>query len=129
MKSALAASASQYNFVVGHHSPFTSQKNRGDTANLARALEPAFGSSVSAYIAGHDHNLQILQRNQMHYLISGGGGMSDLHPIDENATKAKVAFAVMKHGFLHLRVGREQWEVSVIDQFNSLLYHAVLDRK
>ncbi|VDM75430.1 unnamed protein product [Strongylus vulgaris] len=57
----LSASKADYLFVVGHY-PIYSTSSHGSTPCLINRLDPmlkAYG--VSAYIAGHDHNLQVNQ--------------------------------------------------------------------
>jgi acid phosphatase type 7 len=66
---------SDFRFVTAHHPPFTAVSSRqGGNPEMA-ALVPLFEKyHVSAGFFGHDHNYQHHLKNNVHYVVSGGGG-------------------------------------------------------
>uniref|UniRef100_A0A914BU86 Calcineurin-like phosphoesterase domain-containing protein n=1 Tax=Acrobeloides nanus TaxID=290746 RepID=A0A914BU86_9BILA len=81
----LAASKSDYLFVVGHY-PVYSISEHGPIKCLIDRLDPLLRKyNVSAYFSGHDHNLQHIKLEQqengvsttMNYIVSGAGSRTD----------------------------------------------------
>ena len=69
----LSASTAVWKVVVGHH-PVYSGGQHGNTATLIDRVVPLLQRyGVQAYISGHDHDLQHIAVDGIHYLISGGG--------------------------------------------------------
>ncbi|MGP8248187.1 MAG: hypothetical protein ACLQVN_27210 [Bryobacteraceae bacterium] len=62
-------------FVAGHHPPMTAVSNRQGANPHMTALMPLFERMhVNAAFFGHDHNYQHYFKNNIHYVITGGGG-------------------------------------------------------
>ena len=70
----LAASSAPLKIVVGHH-PVFSNGFRGGAAALQERLLPILEARrVSAYVNGHDHDLQLVEaRGGLHFFTSGAG--------------------------------------------------------
>jgi hypothetical protein len=73
----LKASTADWKFVLGHfpvHSITTGE--HGDTAGLIKQLQPILeAGGADGYWSGHDHILQHIIVNNMHYFGSGAGAM------------------------------------------------------
>lgn len=69
----LAASRADWKIVVGHH-PVFSGGVHGASWGLIRYLKPMMEEhGVRIYLNGHDHDLQHIEVDGIHYLTSGGG--------------------------------------------------------
>ena len=61
LEKALAGSKADWKLVIGHHPVFSGGRH-GDTAELVRILAPLLERhGVSAYLNGHDHDLQRIE--------------------------------------------------------------------
>jgi tartrate-resistant acid phosphatase type 5 len=73
LNDALAASRADWKIVVGHH-PVFSGGVHGASWGLIRYLKPMLEEhGVRIYLNGHDHDLQHVAVDGVHYLTSGGG--------------------------------------------------------
>ncbi|MGA9659946.1 MAG: tartrate-resistant acid phosphatase type 5 family protein [Asticcacaulis sp.] len=74
---ALAASQARYKIVVGHHTLYSGGSLHGNTPELITKLLPILRRHrVVAYVNGHDHDLQHIVRDEMHFICSGAGAES-----------------------------------------------------
>lgn len=73
--SVLSSAKEEWIIVIGHH-PIYSHGLYGNTVVLVKHLAPLLEKyGVSAYLNGHEHDLQLMKRiNSVRYIISGGGG-------------------------------------------------------
>lgn len=69
-----------WRLVVGHH-PIRNFGKHGETAQLVSELLPVLKQyQVDFYLAGHDHDEQVIaQDGEPYYLICGGGGQDLYH--------------------------------------------------
>lgn len=71
LKRELAASMSQWNIVVDHHPPYSSDSKHGSTA----ALQWPFASwGADAVVSGHAHTYERISRSGIVYFVNGLGG-------------------------------------------------------
>uniref|UniRef100_A0A915I4F7 Calcineurin-like phosphoesterase domain-containing protein n=1 Tax=Romanomermis culicivorax TaxID=13658 RepID=A0A915I4F7_ROMCU len=78
----LSNSTAEYLFIAGHY-PVYSTADHGPTQCLIDKLNPLMQKyNVTAYLSGHDHNLQHLRVNLndtlLNYVISGAGAFTDV---------------------------------------------------
>lgn len=67
----LGASRAQWKVVCGHY-PMYSQGEHGNTMELIECLEPLLRKhGVSVYLSGHDHSFQHVEKNGIHYVVTG----------------------------------------------------------
>ncbi|WP_081978188.1 metallophosphoesterase [Methylotenera sp. N17] len=67
-----------WKIVAGHHTIRTCGKHLEDKANLIKTLLPVLQEAkVDIYLSGHDHNQQLIVKdNEPTYVINGAGGKS-----------------------------------------------------
>lgn len=70
-----AADSDIDHIFVSLHVPVHSASSWGDNPTLVNHLRPLFEQNgVKAVFEGHDHDYQHLEKNGIHYILSGGGG-------------------------------------------------------
>jgi tartrate-resistant acid phosphatase type 5 len=117
----LAASQARWKIVIGHH-PVYSGGNHGSTPGLKRAVLPILERyGAHAYLQGHDHCLQHVAVNGIHYLTSGTGAESKaVSPIDG------TRFAADSLGFLTAKISVDAIDIRIVDADGQELYAARL---
>jgi hypothetical protein len=108
--------------VMGHH-PVYSNGPHGDHPVLVRDWSPLFKQyNVDLYLAGHDHDLQVLQfeDHPTTHFLSGGGG-ADLYVVKiDDVTRGPYAQEV--HGFGHLSVTKHELQLRHLDTDGRFLF-------
>lgn len=114
----LAASTARWKLVVGHHTIHSGGSQHGDTPELVERLKPILlRQGVQAYIAGHDHDLQHIERDGLHIIQSGGG--MEARPV---TAIEGTRFCIAKPGFAMITVAEEKMTVDFRDQGGVSLY-------
>jgi hypothetical protein len=107
---ALDASRARWKVVFGHHPIYSA--GYGDSQALIARLLPVLAGRVHAYLAGHDHNLQLLGPDRgIHFVISGGGGAA-LRPVTPHP---RALFSKSTHGFAVVSADSGQLEIQFYD--------------
>lgn len=122
---ALATSRAAWKIVIGHHQVFAATAP-GDYVgdDMIRRFKPLFDAhGVRAYINGHEHNLQHIRRDGVHYITCGAGSATDaVHaPPDQ--------FASSRHGFMAMRLQADGLRFRFIDDLGTTLYQADIPRQ
>lgn len=118
----LAASQARFRFVCGHHTLFSGGSTHGDTPDLIARLLPILQTHrVTAYINGHDHDLQHIARGGIDFICTGAG--SEVRPV---ATVAGTRFCIARSGFSILTVRDDQVHLEFRDYTGASLYRAAL---
>jgi acid phosphatase len=119
----LAASKAEWKFVVGHH-PVFSGGGHGKTDGLIEQFVPLFQRyGVQAYLNGHNHNLEHVVRDGIHYLTSGAGSdPAKVSPIDGSR------FGYGDLGFMNARLTSEAMEIEFFDAAAKSLHRATIPR-
>ncbi|MDZ4868106.1 MAG: tartrate-resistant acid phosphatase type 5 family protein [Alphaproteobacteria bacterium] len=90
----LAADQSRWKVVVGHH-PILSSGNHGETPAVVERVKPLLERyGVHVYLNGHEHDLEHLVENDVHYVCSGSGAHAR-----QIETVAQSRFAYADIGF------------------------------
>lgn len=96
-----AANAVDYKFLVGHHPILggaSPSRVENSQAPMQKALKPYVDAfQVTAYLAGHNHNLEYLQENDSSpaYIISGAGSeaYAPLQTTEQRKASGQSGFA------------------------------------
>ena len=108
--------------VMAHH-PVYSNGPHGDHPVLVRDWDPLFRKySVDFYMAGHDHDLQVLQfeDHPTTHFLSGGGG-ADLYVLKIDDFQ-RGPYAQEIHGFSHLSVSQHELQLRHLDSDGRFLF-------
>lgn len=120
---ALAQSAAPWKIVFGHH-PVFSGGEHGDSDDLIRNLLPILKRhGVRTYICGHDHDMQHIERDGIHFIATGCG--STVRPVRE---VAGTRFAVACSGLSAYRLTRDALDMQFIDWAGEKLYATTIAR-
>jgi tartrate-resistant acid phosphatase type 5 len=109
--------------VMGHH-PVYSDGPHGDHPVLIKDWDPLFRKyKVSAYLAGHDHDLQHLEfaGHPTSFFLSGGGG-ADLYNLKVDPG-SRGPYAEKVYGFSHLSATPQKLTLRHLDE-SGLVLHA-----
>jgi len=123
LEDGLRRSGADWKFVVGHH-PVYSSGAHGNTPALVARVEPLLHQyGVRAYFNGHDHDLEHIEVDGLHYLTSGAGA-------ETRAAQAGPGslFAASELGFLEASLRREELLVRFIGADGGALHEAVIPR-
>jgi tartrate-resistant acid phosphatase type 5 len=108
--------------VMAHH-PMYSNGPHGDHSVLVRDWDPLFKKyKVDLYMAGHDHDLQVLhfKDHPTTHFLSGGGG-ADLYALKVDGLD-RGPYAQEVHGFSHLSVSRHALALRHLDSDGRFLF-------
>lgn len=99
----LANSRAPWKLVFGHHPIFSGGSSHGNTPEMIAQVEPILKRyGVQAYVAGHDHDMQYIERDGLHLIQTGAG--SEVRPVQAvNGTQ----FCLSRSGFSYLRSDRD----------------------
>jgi tartrate-resistant acid phosphatase type 5 len=127
LEAALAASEAGWKLVVGHHPVRSNGEEHGDTPELRRWVEPLLERyGVQLYLAGHDHDLELIREpgRATHHIVSGAG--SATRPL---AGTADALFQHGAQGFVAISVRRDALEASFFGlEGRQLMYTATIPR-
>ncbi|HUN44056.1 MAG TPA: tartrate-resistant acid phosphatase type 5 family protein [Acetobacteraceae bacterium] len=121
----LATSQAAWKIVVGHHQVYAAT-NPGDYVgdDMIRWFKPLLDRyGVHIYINGHEHNLQHIMQDGVHYITCGAG--SQTFPVQA----APGQFASGRQGFMTMRLEKDTLGFSLIDDQGTTLYRANIPRQ
>lgn len=118
---ALAASKARWKIVVGHH-PIYSGGPHGGSPELLRLVKPLLEQHrVAAYLGGHDHNMQLIVRDNIHYVTCGAGAtLKAAKPVDGTAFMAETL------GFLKVTLTPQSLAFDFVDADGAVLHSAAV---
>lgn len=119
----LARSSARWKVAYGHHHIYSA--TRGDNRELISRLLPVLAKGgVSAYVCGHDHNLQHVRPEQgVHFFIAGGGGAGTY----ETTTYERTIFKAEAHGFAVIDADSKRLRVRLIDKDGKQLHEYAIE--
>jgi len=98
----LNTSQSRWKIICGHY-PIYSNGPHQCSAQLRSLLLPIFQRyKIDCYISGHDHNLQHIEKDGIHYFITGS--FSDLYKSPIDHYQYLPSFFLDNYGFLLLEI-------------------------
>lgn len=117
VKTTLQNSDAKWKVVYGHH-PIYSYGLHGNTGHLIDHLLPIMCEYGSLYVAGHDHNLQVLQAPcGMPTIISGAAAK-----LRSASYGSKSLFAASAYGYARIEFGEDSYKVIMYKEDDSVLY-------
>jgi hypothetical protein len=119
VQTTLKNSKAQWNIVFGHH-PIYSYGSHGNTPKLVMDLLPVLCTYQNTiYMAGHDHDLQVLivPECQLPLLISGAS--AKLRPTQKGP---KSLWASSQNGFSRIEANAETLSIFMYDKKGSEIY-------
>ncbi|XP_006104612.1 tartrate-resistant acid phosphatase type 5 [Myotis lucifugus] len=135
LKKQLAAAKEDYVLVAGHY-PVWSIAEHGPTHCLVRRLQPLLATyKVTAYLSGHDHNLQYLQdENGIGYILSGAGNFMD--PSKRHFRKVPSGYLRFHYGaedslggFTYVEISPKEMSITYIEASGKSLFKTKLPRQ
>lgn len=112
LKKALSSSQNPWKIVCGHH-PIYSYGGHGNSEELQKELLPLIEGKVDFYLAGHDHNKQVIKKNSssITYIVSGAGSQSD--PLEKSR---KAIHASSELGFAHFLISDDKAILTILNK-------------
>lgn len=122
LDAALAASTAPIKLVAGHHTLRSGGSTHGDTPELVDQLLPILQRRhVFAYINGHDHDMQHIRRDGLHYICCGAG--SQVRPV---SPVQGTQFHLSRSGFAVITRTASGLDLAFRDHAGAELYHTGL---
>lgn len=119
----LAGSGARYKLVAGHHPIYSGGSLHGNTPDLIKTLLPLFKRyEVTAYLAGHDHDMQYIKSDGLHFIDAGAG--CEARPV---GPVAGTQFCAASPGFGVLTLTSDRLELQFRDHLGRTLYRSQLD--
>lgn len=122
IKSTLAASKADWKIVMGHF-PVRSATTgeHGETKSLVANLMPILSAEgVDAYFNGHDHILQHIYNDNVHYFGTGAGARKHVG-VDKSYT-GLLGYLEGSYGFTVNGISKNLFSTSFIDQSGAVTY-------
>ena len=124
LERALGNSKAAWKIVVGHHQLYTVTGQHHDYAEMIDPFKPLLDRyGVHAYLNGHEHNLEHIVVDNVHYITCGAG--SATMPV---VSPPPGQFASDHHGFMVMRLEVDGLGFSFIDDGGTTLYNAIIPR-
>ena len=121
---ALGQSTAPWKIVIGHHPIYTVSGGKRDQKDLIAMLLPILTAHrVPLYINGHDHNLQLIERDGIAFITCGAGSLTN---------KVKAAgegqFSSDQHGFMTTALTAEAFDFRFFNETGTLLFQKAIVR-
>jgi len=116
LEKAIEASQAKWKVVYGHH-PIYSGGQHGDTKYLIRDLLPIIQGKISFYLCGHDHDLQVILKDNMRYVVSGTA--AEIRSVKKGE---HAVFAESRLGFSHLLFGENSALLRMLDKDGNMIF-------
>lgn len=121
LDSTLTATQTRWTIVVGHH-PVYSGGEHGESKALIRSLKPLLEKHrIDAYLSGHDHDLQHLYDENIHYFVSGAAA-----EVRKDGYHSYTRFTITRPGFLTVAMSASHLDASFVDHLGHVLYSTQL---
>jgi len=119
----LAQSSSRWKIIYGHH-PVYSNGMHGDGLRMKSILRPELLKyKVDFYFSGHDHHLELIEKDGMRYIISGAAGKLRSVKPDKYTKYAKSTL-----GFAHMTLTQHEAKLRFIDYKARIIYEKVFKK-
>jgi len=121
-----------YVLLIGHHQLYSSENtnpNNGGYTELQAHIEPLLSKyRVDAYICGHVHRLQHLNKNNIEYIISGAGAKVIVEGLvaRDSYPRNYLVFDALTPGYVAVTVDSQNMNFTFLDYNNTNLYEFLL---
>ena len=120
----LSASKARWKIVYGHH-PVYSYGQHGDTSSLIKSLLPLLKKyQVDFYLAGHDHDKQVIERDGIVFPISGASSQ-----LRKTRVGSYTKFAVSTLGFAHMIIEGDSATLRIMDSTNRVEFQKIYTKQ
>jgi acid phosphatase len=120
----LAPSRSAWRIVVGHHPIRSGSAFHGPTPALQQHIAPLLQSmGVHAYLCGHEHDLQHLDADGLHYVVSGAGA-----EVRSTGSSPATRYCASTPGFAVVSLTAEAMRLRFCDADGEVIYETLVDR-
>ena len=120
----LAKSDAAWKIVVGHHTLRSGGSEHGDTPELVERVLPILQRrGVQVYLNGHEHDLQHIARDGMHFVCSGAG--SEVRP---TGPTIGTKFALSRSGFAVVQLAAAALRLEFRDYTGASVYRTTIVR-
>ena len=113
----LKKSNATWKVVFGHH-PIRSYGSHGHTRTLVKKLLPLICKYNALYVAGHDHDLQVLKADCGAPLIVSGASAK----LRSTSKGRRTLFAKSTYGYSWLSFGKDTLTVKMVDENEKVLF-------
>ena len=118
----LAGSSAPWKLVFGHHTIRSGGSGHGDTPEMVEKVLPILQRHrVQAYICGHDHDLQHIVNDGLHYILTGAG--SEVRPV---TSTTGTRFCASVSGFSTFQLTADELVLGFRDYKGASLYRATI---
>lgn len=134
LQSRMKQSKADFLLVAGHY-PVWSVSEHGPTECLLQRLHPLLVKhNATAYLCGHDHNLQYIKESDIGFVVSGAGNFLDpdrrhWHHVPKGSIKFFTGQASTLGGFVHGEVKKDELIITFFQARGTSLYRTVLPRR
>lgn len=120
LQNGLKNSTENWKVVYGHH-PIRSNGVHGDTSELVVELLPLICAYADLYVAGHDHDLQLLESDcGVPFVISGAAGKIRSTNTSSNAPRRR--WSISSYGFSRILFNSNDFNVRYYNENGTHLY-------
>jgi len=118
----LKKSTAKWKFIVGHHHIYSGGKRKGEQKELVSTIVPLMKKyNVSAYFNGHEHDLQHIERDGLHFITSGAGS-----EVRSTGSIEGTKFAKSMHGFVTVSLTNTEALLQFVDEKEMVQYKLLL---
>lgn len=111
--------------IVSGHRPLFSYGGHGFNGSLIPRLQPILNNRADIYLAGHEHDLQILgPLNSVYYIVNGSAGDSRTTGVE-----GLSIFAAGRCGFMTFLISFNELVCRVIETDSGVIYTKILKSK
>ncbi|KAM9313915.1 tartrate-resistant acid phosphatase type 5-like [Pholidichthys leucotaenia] len=121
--------------LVGGHYPVWSVSEHGPTRCLVDSLRPLLLKyRATAYLCGHEHNLQYIEESDIGYVVSGAGNFMDpdishWHDVPKGSVKFFTGQPSTLGGFVHAEVNNNKMILTFFKAKGTSLFRTVLSQR
>mmetsp|Transcript_35557 Transcript_35557/g.43980 ORF Transcript_35557/g.43980 Transcript_35557/m.43980 type:complete len:343 (-) Transcript_35557:1402-2430(-) len=120
LEKTLRTADSDFILVCGHY-PVYSDSFHGSSKEMIDTLVPLFLKyGVDAYINGHDHVLQIIEKNGIPYITSG---LSTRNPAKFYSKEDDIEFKAQQHGFAAIKIFQDSLQINMVAAHDGKVLH------